>query len=199
MLPTLADLLTRPHAPGPMVSPTSLGCTSATWQALCRDGAVVEVRPGFALVAGVPETSADRARTLIGAVPPAVVVARAWAVWIHAGGRPPSPPHRICVVYRPGESRPRSMPGLEAVQASLRPWDVVTVGGLSVTSPVRTAMDVATWSTGTRGARELAHLRAVGADLPAAVAQIRRVAGWRGSERAVRTLESVESRAASER
>lgn len=195
MPPTLAHLLARPDVLGPMVTPVSLGCSSATWQALCRDGDVVEVRPGFALVAGVAETSADRARTLLAAVPADVVVAREWAVWVHAGGRPPRPQHRVCVVYRPGTSRPRSLPGLETVQASLRPWDVSTVAGLSVTSPVRTAMDVATWSATLPGTRSLARLRACGTDLPTAVAQLRRVAGWRGSDQAVRRLEAAERRA----
>lgn len=188
MPPTLADLLTCPRAPGRLLSPASLGCSSVTWQALCRDGALVEVRPGFALVAGVPETSADRARTLVAAVPSGVVVARTWAVWLHAGGQPPCTPQRICVVYPPGSSRPRSTAGLDPVQTALRPWDVTTVAGLAVTSPVRTAMDVATWSTGPEAARDLARLRAAGTDLPAAITQLARVAGWRGSDRAVRRI-----------
>lgn len=198
MPPTLARLLARPRVPGPMVSPASLGCSPTTWQTLCRDGVVVEVRPGFALVAGVSETSADRARTLLDAVPTDVVVAREWAVWVHTGGRPPRPPRRICVVYRPGTSRPRSVPGMDAVQATLRPWDVVTVGSLVVTSLERTAMDVATWSTGPQAVQDLARLRAGGADLAAAVGRLGRSAGWRGAERAVRRLESAERCASGE-
>lgn len=194
MPPTLAALMTRPLTTGRLVSPRSLGCSAVTWQALCRDGTLVEVRPGRALVAGEPETSADRAQALLGSVPPDVVVARSWAAWVHAGGPPPSSTHRICVVYRPGTSRPRSMPGLEAVQAALRPWDVVTVDRLRLTSPVRTAMDLATWSPEAQWARDLARLQTDGATLPAAVAQLQRVARWRGSEEAVRRLEAAQLR-----
>ncbi|MBF0721396.1 hypothetical protein [Sanguibacter inulinus] len=191
MPPTLSELLRHPPEVGRMLSPASLGCSRVTWQVLCRDGAVVELRPGFALLAGVTPTPADRAQTLVGAVPAGVVVARAWAVWIHAGGPPPTPPRRVGVVYRPGTSRPRSMPGLEPVQTSLRPWDVVLVGDLPVTSPVRTAMDVATWSTGAEAARDLVRLRTSGADLLAGMAELRRVTGWRGSLQAVRRIEAA--------
>lgn len=191
MPPTLADLLRLPPEVGRLVSPASLRCSLVTWQVLCRDGALVELRPGFALVAGAAQTPADRAQTLAGSVPQGVVVARTWAVWVHAGGRPPSPGRRICVVFRPGASRPRSTPGLEPVQTPLRPWDVTRVGDLAVTSPGRTAMDVATWSGGAEAARDLLRLRDVGTDLPASITRLRGASGWRGALQAVRRIEAA--------
>jgi hypothetical protein len=189
--PTLAELLRLPPEVGRLISPASLGCSQVTWQVLCRDGALVELRPGFALVAGTTQTSADRAQTLAGSVPQGVVVARRWAVWVHAGGHPPSPGQRICVVFRPGASRPRSTPGLEPVQTSLRPWDVTRIGDLAVTSPGRTAMDVATWSGGADAARDLLRLRDIGTDLLASITRLRRASGWRGALQAIRTIEAA--------
>lgn len=178
-MPTLSYLLAEAPRAGPLFTPLSPGCTGTAWQTLLRDGHLVEVREGFALVAGVDETAALRAGTFAGDVTAGLALARHSAAWVHTGGAPATA--RTCVVYRPGTSRPRTRLWLDAVQAPLRPWDVEDVGGVAVTTPVRTAMDLATWGTEDQSRQALLRLAAAGADLRAAAVQLDRTTGWRGA------------------
>ncbi|ACZ21686.1 hypothetical protein Sked_17590 [Sanguibacter keddieii DSM 10542] len=186
---TLAYLLADTPRVGPLVTPRSPGCTGAAWASLLRDGYLVEVRDGYALVAGVAESAGLRACTFAQEVTGGLVLARSWAAWVHTGGPPPR--GRTCVVYRPGTSRPKARAWLDAVQAPLRPWDVTELGGVALTTPVRTAMDLATWSTEDDARRALLRLAAAGTDLGEAALQLDRTAGWRGSAVARRRIDEA--------
>lgn len=185
-MPTLPYLLAEAPRGGPLFTPLSPGCSGTAWQTLLRDGDLVELREGFAVVAGVVETAALRAGTFAGVVTVGLALARHSAAWVHTGGELAAV--RTCVVYRPGASRPRTRLWLDAVQAPLRPWDVEDVGGVAVTTPVRTAMDLATWCTDDQARHALLRLAAAGADLRSAAVQLDRTTGWRGARLARRRL-----------
>ena len=189
--PSLSDLLRPLPTVQPPYTPASLATSAQGWATLLRDGDLVEVRPGFAVVPGTPITAALRALSLVPLVPRGVVVGRASAAWVHTGygaGR------RVCVLYAPGGHRPRDVRRLEACQATVRPWEIdsFTAGGdpalpvtaLPVTTLVRTAMDVATWCPPPQSAAILAHLVAAGLDVDDALHRLDLVASWRGAEQA---------------
>lgn len=192
---SLADLLRVPSTVSAPYTRESLGCTRTTWEALLRDGAMVEVRGGFAVGPGTALTPALRARSLADDVPRDVVVGRATAAWVHSGT---GDPERVCVLYAPGGYRPRDARRLEIAQASVRTWEreVLDVPGgpVVVTSLVRTAMDVATWCTAEQATSMLAALVGVGLEVDEALRRLDLVASWRGAERARTRLLEVRRR-----
>lgn len=186
---TLDELLSMPPVVRAPFTPRSLGASPLAWATLLRDGDIVEVRPGFAVVPGTAVTPELRARSLAGDVPAGVIVGRASAAWVHTGrgaGR------RVCVLYSPGGYRPRDVRTLEICQASVRSWETNTFPAgsdgtsrvLAVTTLVRTAMDVATWCTLERSETILAGLVEAGLDVDEALHRLDLVASWRGAETA---------------
>ena len=193
--PTLRDLLRPPPTVQAPFTPASLGASNQGWATLLRDGDLLEVRPGFAVLPGTAITPELRALALTQVVPRGVVVGRASAAWVHTGhGDGP----RVCVLYAPGGHRPRDAGRLEVCQATVRPWEVdmividtpatdaaaATGTTLRVTTLVRTAMDVATWCPPHESAALLGHLVAAGLDLDEALHRLDLVASWRGAETA---------------
>lgn len=183
--PTLAELLSVPPVLGSPFTRSQLGSDTA-WDALRRDGDLVEVRDGWAVAAGTPVTPSTRAASLGGTVPRDVVVGRATAAWVHTGFPRPG---RVCVLYSPGGYRPRSGPLLEVAQATVRPWELERVGALTLTSPVRTALDVATWCPEDEVQPILRALLRHGVVVDEALARLRTFANWRGAGRARTRLE----------
>jgi hypothetical protein len=108
--------------------------------ALRLDGDVFPL--GHALVpVDTPVDPAVRAATVAVAAQHHDLVAERWtAAWVH-GVLPVAPaPHQLCTdVGRTG--RTRMLAGLREVH--LRPGDVLTLAGLGVTTPLRTACDLA--------------------------------------------------------
>jgi transcriptional regulator with AbiEi antitoxin domain of type IV toxin-antitoxin system len=101
---------------------------------------------GDVLVAvAAPDSLAVRcaaARLLLPPPPGSFVVGFGSAAWLLAGAGAVPAPGRLDVVIPPGRRRPVS-PVLRVRQVPLPASSVVTVGGVPVTTPVRTAADVA--------------------------------------------------------
>ncbi|PFG33074.1 hypothetical protein ATL42_0934 [Sanguibacter antarcticus] len=176
---TLDELLAPPPVVQPPYSRESLG--SQAWAAMVRDGDIVELWDGHGLPAGLAATPELRARSLVHQVPRDVIVGRRTAAWVHTGT--PRPVH-LSVLYEPRGYRPRNTTGLELSQASVRPWEVVMIGGLRVTDPARTALDVATWADPDEATAILVCLLRHGVEVSDCLQRLDRVANWRGAGRA---------------
>jgi AbiEi antitoxin C-terminal domain len=112
----------------------------AELSALTLDGDAF--RLGDAVVpTDVPETSALRAQSIASAAEQYGLVAERWtAAWVHGVTATAPRPHQVCNdVVRNG--RTRMVVGLREVL--FQPDDVVLLGGLAVTAPLRTAADLA--------------------------------------------------------
>jgi hypothetical protein len=100
------------------------------------------------------------------------------------------------VVPPPAQMRPR--PGLQITRSRLDPADVVEVDGVPVTSPVRTAFDMARLQPARPAVVALDILgRQLRLPLGAVSSYALRHAGWRGAPGARRVLELADARAAS--
>lgn len=164
---------TVPGAPH-VVRPPDVGGRAA-WSVLVRDGALEVVREDAAVPAGSPTTPRLRAALLRGQVPPAATVAGRTAAWVHVGPPAPDGGH-LDLAYRARGHRPAVWGRGLVWQAPLLRADVVELGGVRVTAPVRTAVDVALHVRDHDDAlrRVLALVRAGGVDLDEADRQLER-------------------------
>ncbi|MEP7763961.1 type IV toxin-antitoxin system AbiEi family antitoxin [Sanguibacter sp. 25GB23B1] len=176
---TLDQLLVEPAELQPPYSLESLG--ARTWETVVRDGDVVELWDGHGLPVGMATTAELRALSIAQHVPHGVVVGRRTAAWVHTGTPRPV---RLCVLYAARGYRPRNTVGLEVSQAAVRPWETAEIGGLRVTDPTRTALDVATWVHEDEVLPVLVPLLRHGVELAACLQRLDRVANWRGAGRA---------------
>ncbi|MCL1870760.1 MAG: hypothetical protein FWF90_10150 [Promicromonosporaceae bacterium] len=166
MEPVVVSALLPAHPPPrpSVVRPADVGGRAA-WQVLVRDGALRVLADDVALAAGREPTPAARAAAIAPRVPPRAVVAGPTAVWVHAGGPGPGALH---LAYRSGTHRPDS-PGAASVWSGTGlGTDSGVVGGVRVTTPERTAVDVARRLPRERALPLLARLAGSGADLAAA-------------------------------
>jgi hypothetical protein len=121
-------------------------------QGLLADGVVRHLVADVHTEIGHPESAAMRARALWWALSPVItrrsqhaatpldpVIGHRTAAWVHVGG---PAPHRIDLVSPPGRARWRD-PLLLVHEHRLCRADVVRVAGVQVTSPARTAADLA--------------------------------------------------------
>lgn len=169
-------------APDRLVHPATLAAAPAlvrrtdvgdvAWQVLLRDGDLVLLRGDVALPAGVPATPDLRAAALVPEVARREVVARAAAAWVHLGG---TPPPRVVVV----------------AGAALGPRDVERLGGVLVTSPARTALDLVR-----RDRPDVVHallpgLLRAGADADRLRILLAAASGHRGVDRGLALLDEV--------
>jgi hypothetical protein len=107
--------------------------------ALCLDGQLYRIGGAFATL-DTPESAALRADAFAVGAPRGTIADRGTAAWIH--GTRPEPPRRlqVCVdAKRRGGRLPSDVDGRECV---LAPGDTTRFGGVLVTSPGRTAMDL---------------------------------------------------------
>ena len=107
--------------------------------------------PGSVLVADhVPDTVALRARAVALALAPPgggpmpapaarAVVGYATAAWVHAGG---AAPDLVDLVIAPGSARPKNLPA-RLHEHRLGPRELLSVGTLRLTDPIRTGADLA--------------------------------------------------------
>jgi hypothetical protein len=122
------------YAPGAALSVAELSAARI-------DGHVVEVGDAY-IPADAVETAQLRAASLATLVPTDCAVTHVAAAWIH--GAVPSPPVRVAVQRtRPGRRRVDQSLRIEYRDSLLAPADLVTVGGLPVTTPTRTLADLA--------------------------------------------------------
>jgi hypothetical protein len=103
------------------------------------DGADSAAVRAAAIMLALTGTAGARRAVAPTADPAAAVLGHATAVWLHAGGPAPA---RVDVVIAPGSTRLRSAV-LRLHEHRLAVDEVDRVGALLVTSPIRTAADVA--------------------------------------------------------
>lgn len=114
------------------------------FQALLLDGALDLERPGVGVYPNEPSTPLLRALTCF--IPPSydLALGRRTAAWVHTGKYPPS----VIDVLYPPTSFVRSLP-VPAVfaRANVPAADLIQVGTTSVTTALRTVVDLAAWCT----------------------------------------------------
>lgn len=113
---------------------------------LCRTGELIRPHVGVYLPAALADDVDARVTAAGLLLPPGAALARESAAWIFGVDvRPPgrwqSPPMLECVV--PLSAARPDRPGVNAYISTLRPEDVAVVGGVPVTTPTRTALDLA--------------------------------------------------------
>lgn len=137
-----------------------------TWselQAMATDGLLQQVYQRGYATPGSAATPQLRARCAALGVPPAirqrVVAGRLTAAWIH--GCSPEPDRLALLVdTKRRVSSLRSTRGCTLHEVRLGPCDVVSIGGLMVSSPLRTALDIALHVDATRAVPALRSLLA---------------------------------------
>lgn len=137
--PPLSTLLEP--APGP----EPFRVAAAETERLLACGLARRVVGDVLVAVGAPDSLAVRcaaAALLLPPPPGSFVVGFGSAAWLLAGGGGVATPARLDVVIPPGRRRPAS-PVLRVRQVPLPESSVVTVAGVPVTAPVRTAADVA--------------------------------------------------------
>ncbi|HEX5016753.1 MAG TPA: hypothetical protein VFX15_04115 [Actinomycetes bacterium] len=124
------------------------GVTERQWRSLSVEGFVREVVPGFFVDASLPDTLELRFAIIKRAITTEhVVIARRSASWLHGvdvldyRGFPTTP--RIETLTRERRNRPRIQVVQAHVADDLLPSDVAEIDGLRVTTPLRTAADLA--------------------------------------------------------
>ncbi|MFD2024221.1 hypothetical protein [Promicromonospora aerolata] len=146
---SLAALLDpRPAAPPLVVTPEHVG-GSVAWSDLRRSGALAELRDGVAVPAGSVVGALHRALALGGEVPARCVLAASTAAWVYTGwydgvvtaAWPVGAP--VELAYSRGARYPTPLPGQVVRRAPGLARDTAELAGVPVTTPARTAVDVA--------------------------------------------------------
>ncbi len=135
--------------PGPFTRAEALdlGMRAREWRAASTAGLLREVVPGYFVDASVPDTVELRLAITRRVIEPNVVVCRRAAAWLHGAdvldyrGFPATPP--IEVATRQRADRPRNRLMTPHVADDLLPSDITEIGGIQVTTPLRTAADLA--------------------------------------------------------
>lgn len=176
-----------------------VGVDESEQRRLVRAGELIRVRHGVYRPGGHLDPEAERLMSVRGTVPlldGRAVVSHASAAVLHALPVPRSTLKRVCVT-RPGASRGYQTKALRVRGCPVSDDEIVEVDGLRVTSPARTAVDLA---------RELAFPWAVGVVDAALRSGVRKdvlrdhvVAGarWPGNSRARAAVEFADGRSES--
>lgn len=110
-------------------------------QAMLLDGELYRLADAYVSVA-VPDVPASRAVGTLSDRPRRLIAARATAAWIW-GAQPIAPSRGEYLVDLTARWRPAPAHGIDVVESVIRAGDVVTLGGVLVTTPLRTALDLA--------------------------------------------------------
>jgi hypothetical protein len=160
----------------------TLGVSHAQLRRLVARGQVRRVCRGVYAVTQAPDDLAFRARALGLVVSPSAVVTDRTAAWLHGVDILPRSaltiPPPVSVFQRPGTRSRRD--GVASGERMLLPRDVVEVGGLAVTSPLRTALDLGRllWRFDALGA--LDQFLRIGVAADELLAEVERFKGFRG-------------------
>ncbi len=115
-------------------------------QSMAIDGLVQRVYGRSYRISGVSETPALRALSALNALPPTlrrrVTLGRATAAWVLGCAGPPDK-LSLLTDHRRRTSALRPFSDAVMHEVALGPMDVVIIGGVRVTTPLRTAMDIA--------------------------------------------------------
>lgn len=113
----------------------------AEQQAMRLDGELYRLADGYVSIA-VPDGPAVRAAAALSQRPARLIAARATAAWIW--GALSAPPRRgEYLVDLAARWRPVPAEGIDVVESVIHAGDAVRIAGVSVTSPLRTAIDLA--------------------------------------------------------
>jgi hypothetical protein len=132
-------------------------------QSLAADGLLARFHQHGYTLPGIPASPQLRARAAAGAVPPAirqrVVAGRLTAAWIYGCA---GEPDRLALLVdaKRRVSSLRNTRGCTLHEVKLGPFDVISLGGLMVSSPLRTALDIALHVEAERAVPALAGLLA---------------------------------------
>ena len=160
----------------------TLGVSHAQLRRLVARCLVRRVCRGVYAVTQAPDDLAFRARALGLVVSPSAVVTDRTAAWLHGVDILPRSaltiPPPVSVFQRPGTRSRRD--GVASGERMLLPRDVVEVGGLAVTSPLRTALDLGRllWRFDALGA--LDQFLRIGVAADELLAEVERFKGFRG-------------------
>lgn len=119
---------------------------AAELQSLAADGLLARFHQHGYTLPGIPASPQLRARAAAGIVPPAirqrVVAGRMTAAWIYGCA---AEPDRLALLVdaKRRVSSLRNTRGCTLHEVKLGPFDVISLGGLMVSSPLRTALDIA--------------------------------------------------------
>jgi hypothetical protein len=148
--------------------------------ALCLDGHLFRVGDEFAPV-GAPDGPDLRAQAFARSAPSWAVADRASAAWIHGTRALPPAVPQVCVP--PNRRGGLTAPSIDVSHRALGPGDTVSLAGLRVTTPLRTACDLLSVPTtfGDAQALELRHLLALAGVTPAELDDLLRASRRKGS------------------
>ncbi len=166
-----------------LIRPSDVG--DVAFQVLLHDGDLRHVWRGVAVRRGMIVTPALRAEALGSLVPARGVVGRRSAAWVHLGG---PAPRRAELLLAPGSRRPGPDPDRVAFAATLVPADVQVLGGVRVTTPQRTGLDIARCCPTVTALAILTALVPLGFDAAGAWRSLAGLAGHRGVLLAEQTL-----------
>jgi len=139
-----------------------------------------------------PDTVAMRAAAAALVLPPDAVIGYTTAAWLHGADVRTTPLGPVEVILQRGGQLRRA--GLRATSALLDRGDVTVVGGIPVTSPVRTAFDLARTRRGVEAVVGVdAMLNRGGCDLDELTSYVAAHPAWRGVVSARRALEQVDA------
>lgn len=110
-------------------------------QAMRLDGELYRLADGYVSIA-VPDVPASRAAATLARRPRRLIAARGTAAWIW-GAAPVAPARGEYIVDLSARWRPAPAEGLDVVESVIRPGDVVALGGVLATTPMRTVIDLA--------------------------------------------------------
>ena len=119
----------------------------ATLQAMAAEGLVTHIGAGIHVPTDAQCSTTARAAAFAPLLPHWGVVGLEAAAWV-LGGPTPSPPFTLLADAAVGSRR--TPEGIRVMESSLPDADVVTLAGVRVTSPARTAADLARWGSGQR-------------------------------------------------
>ncbi|GAB2467160.1 hypothetical protein [Xylanimonas ulmi] len=182
MEPALVSALLAPPAPARpvVIRPADVGGRAAWW-VMVRDGALRVVADDAAVPVGAAIPPEARAAAIAGRVPATAVVVGPSAVWLHCGGLAPEP---LDLARRNGTRRLAS--------------ESTRVGAVRVTTPTRTAIDVAAMLPHEVAVTMLVDLARAGVDLGAVARSLELRPRVVGRPRARITLAAARERLAAE-
>ncbi|HEU4849176.1 MAG TPA: hypothetical protein VFS93_02065 [Terrimesophilobacter sp.] len=123
----------------PVLDPTDL--PEAELRAAILDGELFAFRDGYCPIDEI-EGTRHRAMTLARTLPPKVIAERRTAAWVLGLGQAPPSPLEACtdIAVR---TRIAPVSGLTVREVVIDPDECLTIEGLRITSPLRTAIDLA--------------------------------------------------------
>ena len=158
------------------------------WNALVLQGDLVILLDHAALPAGVQANPAMRAEALSPRIPQGAHAAGPLAFWIYYGG---GFPRIMTMVHQTGTHRPAAWTFASMWTSQIEADDIHQLGGITVTSPERTARDIATRCEPDMALGLLVKMRDYGVDLTTVAQQLERIPHLLGKPQARRLFDRL--------